>query len=360
MSNVQPIVPRAYHQEVDTSDKSDPRTLIFSLVSEKSRVLDIGCSVGILGKALEEKKGCEVIGIDRDPHAIEIAEQNITRAEVADISDPDVFQQFSQNPNFQQGFDHVLFSDVLENLEDPRKVLAAVKPLLREGGSILISVPNIAHASVRLALLQGHFDYAEEGVLDRAHRHYFTYDSLRKTIEKAGYVAVQTKRTYRNAADTEVAVEFDSFVTPELAAYVETLDEATTVHFVCELVSVDNARHQLLINNRLNDYEKLVRGVSEFKPKFDSDNIEFRVRSLESEFREFKKDMQDCLLFLNKRLNHVNLPSGELGEIGGGKMGLIQHLHQRLAQLEVRVERYTNAWPIRKLREVRKKVLRLP
>jgi len=45
-------------------------------------------------------------------------------------------------------FDYVIFADVLEHLRDPLEVLKRTKKYLNENGSVLISVPNIAHNAV--------------------------------------------------------------------------------------------------------------------------------------------------------------------------------------------------------------------
>jgi len=55
-------------------------------------------------------------------------------------------------------FDVVLMLDVLEHLPDPAAVLRTwVCP--GRGGWAVISLPNVAHVSVRLSLLEGRFSY---------------------------------------------------------------------------------------------------------------------------------------------------------------------------------------------------------
>ncbi len=71
-------------------------------------------------------------------------------------------------------FDVVLFSDVLEHLVNPSKVLVSVRSILAPGGVVCASIPNIAHGSVRLSLLQGEFRYREKGLLDGTHLRFFT------------------------------------------------------------------------------------------------------------------------------------------------------------------------------------------
>ena len=47
-------------------------------------------------------------------------------------------------------FDVIIAADVLEHLRDPQRVLTACLEHLRPGGEVLLSIPNVAHADVRL------------------------------------------------------------------------------------------------------------------------------------------------------------------------------------------------------------------
>ncbi len=86
-----------------------------------------------------------------------------------------------------RGFDAVLAGDTLEHLQDPEGMMAMVHAALPPGGVFLVSVPNVAHLAVRLALLAGRFDYTERGILDRTHRMFFTRRTLRRTLARAGF-----------------------------------------------------------------------------------------------------------------------------------------------------------------------------
>src|SRR5205807_2463658 len=57
---------------------------------------------------------------------------------------------------------------------------------LKPGGRLLVSVPNVAHWSVRGALLLGRFEYARSGILDRTHLRFFTRRSFLRTLREAG------------------------------------------------------------------------------------------------------------------------------------------------------------------------------
>jgi hypothetical protein len=92
-------------------------------------------------------------------------------------------------------FDYILFADVLEHLRDPLTVLKKSAELLYEGGSILISVPNVSHNSIIIDLINNNFEYRELGLLDNTHIHLFARKSLLKMVGDAGLKVVKEMNT---------------------------------------------------------------------------------------------------------------------------------------------------------------------
>ncbi len=90
-------------------------------------------------------------------------------------------------------FDVVMFADVLEHLADPFSLLCIAKTALAPAGSIVASVPNTAHWSVRSDLFRGRFEYRKWGIMDATHLRWFTSSSLRFLFESAG-LSVQAER----------------------------------------------------------------------------------------------------------------------------------------------------------------------
>ena len=72
-----------------------------------------------------------------------------------------------------------------EHVAWPQAVLEAYLPLLRPGGRVLVSLPNVGLWSARFSHLLGKWDYAETGVLDRTHLRFFTARSARELLEGA-------------------------------------------------------------------------------------------------------------------------------------------------------------------------------
>lgn len=152
----------------DPTAKNNAWVHLYEYIPQKQRVLDVGCSSGNFGEVLIHEKGCEVVGLDIDPPDVERAKKKLTAAYVRNVERDDLADLGK--------FDVIIFADVLEHLLDPLMALNKVKRLLRPGGRIVFSIPNMAHISVRLMLLKGFFEYTPIGVLDRTHLHY--YDEL--------------------------------------------------------------------------------------------------------------------------------------------------------------------------------------
>ena len=60
---------------------------------------------------------------------------------------------------------------------------------------LVVSVPNVANITVRLALLFGRFDYTDRGILDRTHLHFYTRRTARAFLEENGWEIVTAKTT---------------------------------------------------------------------------------------------------------------------------------------------------------------------
>ena len=57
---------------------------------------------------------------------------------------------------------------------------------LKPGGAVIVSVPNVAHWSVRLCLLRGMFQYQQEGIMDATHLRWFTQESIKSLLTSFG------------------------------------------------------------------------------------------------------------------------------------------------------------------------------
>lgn len=95
-------------------------------------------------------------------------------------------------------FDTIIFADVLEHLREPAATLIAARAKLAAGGEIVASIPNVRHWSVVKELLEGKWDYRNEGILDRTHLRFFTRKGVMELFEQAGYKSTTMSATMLN------------------------------------------------------------------------------------------------------------------------------------------------------------------
>jgi SAM-dependent methyltransferase len=209
--------------------------LVVGLVPPGTRVLEFGCATGYMSRVLVERLGCSVFGVEVDAEAAEEAAAHCDRVLVGDAEEFDLEAELGGNR-----FDVILFADVLEHLRDPAALLQRVRPLLAEGGAVIASIPNVAHASVRLALLSGSFRYRETGLLDAGHLRFFTREGIQDLFERSGYVVAEWLRRRLEIEESEIPVP--SHTPAEARAWASVDPEATTYQFVVLSVPADAAR----------------------------------------------------------------------------------------------------------------------
>jgi hypothetical protein len=121
--------------------------------------------------------GRQVFGVEREP----IAANDLDQVFTIDVECEDV-------PLERGSLDLVLYGNVLEELVDPLAVLRRHRRLLRLGGIVLASIPNVQHHSILTALLRGDFQYETAGLLDATHVRFFTWSTVFKMFLDAGLV----------------------------------------------------------------------------------------------------------------------------------------------------------------------------
>jgi hypothetical protein len=58
---------------------------------------------------------------------------------------------------------------------------------------LVLSTGNVGFLVTRLMLLLGQFNYGKRGILDMTHTRLFTFTSLRRLVEQAGFRIVETR-----------------------------------------------------------------------------------------------------------------------------------------------------------------------
>lgn len=145
---------------------------------EKGRVLEIGCSTGIM-LSLLQKRGFVVQGVEVSKNAIDVARKKGIDVLIGD------FNKLKIN----EKFDVVILNHTLEHLDNPLEVVEKINSLLSPGGLLYIDVPNFGGLSARL--------WGENWPLLLPHEHkwHFTFSSLKILLSSIGFKIIFVDRS---------------------------------------------------------------------------------------------------------------------------------------------------------------------
>lgn len=159
---------------------------ILDAIATGSRVLDLGCSQGLLAHELA-KKGCHVVGVDQlPPERVKLPYERYVQA---NLDDPALALPFGRE------FDVVILADVIEHLVHREAVMELVRRHLVEEGRLIISTANIAIWFYRISLLLGRFEYSPRGILDETHVRLFTHSTFERLVRMAGFEIIGRRTT---------------------------------------------------------------------------------------------------------------------------------------------------------------------
>lgn len=140
-------------------------------------VLDVGCGSGGLLDHLTTAG--RRIGIEVSPTAAAAAAEVCDSVIVGDLLG-------SASELADRSFDVVVCGDVIEHIGDTSEALRRLVGWLKPGGTIVVSVPNIANWQARLRLLRGMWRYEDCGIWDAGHVRFFTAASLQSLLRQSG------------------------------------------------------------------------------------------------------------------------------------------------------------------------------
>ena len=170
----------SYDFELDM-EGNNSNSAILRNIQPNTKVFEFGCAHGRMTKYLKKELNCYVTISEIDTIPGESALQFADKSFVGPIDGDLTRKDF---PWDDPTYDYVIFADVLEHLFQPKQYLEQAKKLLRDDGSIWISIPNIAHNAVLIDLWNGKFQYREHGLLDNTHITFFTRESLKEMVEQ--------------------------------------------------------------------------------------------------------------------------------------------------------------------------------
>jgi SAM-dependent methyltransferase len=137
----------------------------------RSRLLDVGCSIGLF-LDLARERGWHGVGIELAPRARSLARER--GLQVLDVP-------FAEAGFAPESFDAVALLSVLEHTTDPRRMLVECGRVLGPGGALYVIVPNVESLACRVLRERARtFD-------GRNHLVYFSRSTLTDLLDRMGF-----------------------------------------------------------------------------------------------------------------------------------------------------------------------------
>lgn len=143
-----------------------------------SDILDAGCGEGItLDKLTKLFPECRIVGIDSEPENIEIC-----RRYQLPVLEGSIYEL----PFADASIDTILFSEVIEHLDTPKKALSEIYRVLRPKGRVIIIFPN-DRTCMLARLTMGMF---REALYDSGHVCQWTPAKISKALIFEGFTQI--------------------------------------------------------------------------------------------------------------------------------------------------------------------------
>ena len=153
--------------------------LLLYIPLDARSLLELGCGEGALGTLVKQRQKCRVVGIEIDEHASAIAKKKLDDVYTGDVRH--IIEILHDR------FDCIVASELIEHVDDPWSLLADLRHITKPGGRLVISIPNLANASIINDLIRGRFDYTYVGIACAGHLRFFTRASIEDLLGIAGW-----------------------------------------------------------------------------------------------------------------------------------------------------------------------------
>ena len=164
--------------------RAQSRDDLLPFIPETARsLLELGCGEGALGALVKQRQRCRVVGVEIDQDAAAIARKRIDDVYCGDVNH--IIELLNER------FECIVTSEIIEHVDDPWSLLAELRRITAKGGRLVVSIPNIANASIAGDLLRGRFDYTYIGLTCAGHLRFFTRSTIEELLAIAGWTLEQ-------------------------------------------------------------------------------------------------------------------------------------------------------------------------
>lgn len=216
-----------YQFTVGAIDLETTHGKVLNQIRPNSCVLECGCATGYITKFMKEQLGCKVHIIEYEQEAFDVARQYAEGGICGDLTADNWTAAFAG-----MQFDYILFMDVLEHLPSPEKTLQQAATLLKHDGTVLISLPNIAHNDILINLYKDTFNYSDVGLLDNTHIHFYGRNNLSALVRSAGLEMTKIDKTYVKTGTSELFWKEECKIPADLLPVLANRPEGEVYQFV--------------------------------------------------------------------------------------------------------------------------------
>ena len=176
-------------------------SLIESLYPAKGNLLDIGCGAGFFLNIANER-GWNCHGMEILPEYIKYAQENFALKQIR-LESLDGSLSYDANT-----FDVITLWDLIEHLRNPLNSLQKIYRIMQPGGLLVMWTPNVKNAIILKEKWTGY------KILQ--HFYFFSGDSLKKILEKAGFkiVSLKTNKARKGLLESKGFKSYDKSEKP--------------------------------------------------------------------------------------------------------------------------------------------------
>lgn len=282
-------------------------SVILNYIEKNSKVLEFGCANGRMTKYMKDKLNCEVdiveIDYEAGMEAAKYANKKCLGTTEGNIENYHWYDMLSNSK-----YDYIIFADVLEHLYYPARVLRKCSNLLKDEGKILTSIPNIAHNSIIIGLINDKFTYTNVGLLDNTHIRFFTEKSFISMVNNIGFIVASEEVLVAKVGEIEVSTDY-SMVNKAVQRTLKNRKKGDVYQYIFEL----QKKSFVSDKNKIMDIKQKLPYICECFIQEDDDEfyseskkIIHRMFCKEGDVKKIEFDLKEFSCIKNIRLDPLN------------------------------------------------------